>query len=342
MAGETKDPPAAGGSGGAGSARERAAVDRAHPRARVFALLALAATLALVSRGVNAAYHAATDSFVAPLIFSPDSDAVIQNRMTINRLVSERQDLTDRVRELEGAIQVDDEAIRQLSRLVGSKAAESLLDAANARHAEMEAALRGRADYLTTLEKDFAAGLTVKSEVTRETAALHQARAALMEGVREQLSGNEQITRLKLDLLKTHAERQGKAAQLASSLEALRRMDELMAQVRERPLFRAVEQSQNVAFVPYKELEGVRSGGTVYHCRMWGFLSCAAVGTVSEILPGEVVTLDPWGSSSRGQYAVLDLADPTAAKARSLRVRPGDDRRAAVTASVAAREGTRN
>jgi len=45
------------------------------------------------------------------------------------------------------------------------------------------------------------------------------------------------------------------------------------------------------------------------------------VGTVSELVPGEVVQPDPWGASTRGQYAVLDLRDHRSARSKTLRVR---------------------
>ena len=40
------------------------------------------------------------------------------------------------------------------------------------------------------------------------------------------------------------------------------------------------------------------------------------------VLPGEVVTQDPWGEMARGQYAVLLLDDKDAVRERVLRVRP--------------------
>ena len=46
------------------------------------------------------------------------------------------------------------------------------------------------------------------------------------------------------------------------------------------------------------------------------------VGRVAEVLPGEVVTQDPWGTIARGQYAILELSDHDAAKEKVLRARP--------------------
>jgi hypothetical protein len=89
-------------------------------------------------------------------------------------------------------------------------------------------------------------------------------------------------------------------------------------------MFRATEGRQNVAFVTYKEITGVLPGSDVVRCELWGILGCSRVGTVSEVVPGEVTMPDPWGTVGRGQYALLDLTDITAAQSRSLRVRnPG-------------------
>jgi hypothetical protein len=49
--------------------------------------------------------------------------------------------------------------------------------------------------------------------------------------------------------------------------------------------------------------------------------NCHEVGRVTEVVPGEVATQDPWGELARGQYVVLALDDPPAVRARVLRVR---------------------
>jgi hypothetical protein len=42
---------------------------------------------------------------------------------------------------------------------------------------------------------------------------------------------------------------------------------------------------------------------------------------VSQMVPGEVVQADPWGSQVRGEYVVLDLTEHEAARAKTLRIR---------------------
>ena len=96
---------------------------------------------------------------------------------------------------------------------------------------------------------------------------------------------------------------------------------EMLAELESRPLYRAIEESVDVAFVPYDQLDGVQPGGRVLSC-LWGVILCEEVGEVTEVLAGEVATLDPWGEPARGQYAILDLDDPAAVRARSLRIRP--------------------
>jgi hypothetical protein len=45
------------------------------------------------------------------------------------------------------------------------------------------------------------------------------------------------------------------------------------------------------------------------------------VGTVTELVSGEVITQDPWGELARGQYVILEMRDRAALFERVLRVR---------------------
>jgi hypothetical protein len=96
--------------------------------------------------------------------------------------------------------------------------------------------------------------------------------------------------------------------------------DELLAQLQQRPLFRAMQANTDVAFVPYEQLDGVRTGDPVLAC-FKGLVNCRAVGQVTRLLEGEVVMEDPWGEKARGRYAILELFDATAHRERTLRVR---------------------
>src|SRR5439155_22210563 len=112
--------------------------------------------------------------------------------------------------------------------------------------------------------------------------------------------------------------RKALVAQRRIAVSGITKMDEILATLRARPLYRAVQASTDVAFVPYTQLDGVQPGGRVYRCA-WGVFACRPVGAIAEVLPGEVATVDPWGEPARGRYAILSLLDHEAAREKTLR-----------------------
>lgn len=77
----------------------------------------------------------------------------------------------------------------------------------------------------------------------------------------------------------------------------------------------------SLAFVPYTHVPNIKANATLYDCRVLSMFACTPVGRVVELLPGEVAETDPAGTQARGQYAVMQLTDPSAAEADSLSVR---------------------
>lgn len=153
-----------------------------------------------------------------------------------------------------------------------------------------------------------------------ETTATARAMAGT-GGTADMLARQEQGIRIDLELTRLASEARAKEAQRSALQQRIAKIDELSIQLRSRPIFRAVEQSLDVAFAPYTQMSGVQPGAPVYSC-VWGLFSCRPVGTVTEVVPGEVVLPDPWGSQARGQYVVLQLVDHESAKAKTLRIRP--------------------
>jgi hypothetical protein len=96
----------------------------------------------------------------------------------------------------------------------------------------------------------------------------------------------------------------------------------------ETTLNAATEDARALAFVPYTHVSQIKANATLYECRVFSMFACEPVGRVVELLPGEV-ELPPTevanamkpASPARGQYAVMQLTDPRAAEAESLRVR---------------------
>lgn len=134
------------------------------------------------------------------------------------------------------------------------------------------------------------------------------------------VKGDERELRIELEILRLEADARGHRALRAAALEGLARERELLAELEARPLHRAMKAATDVAFVPYDQLDAVAAGARVLDCT-WGVFACSQVGVVGEVLPGEVVTQDPWGELARGQYVVLVLSDESAVRERVLRVR---------------------
>lgn len=76
-----------------------------------------------------------------------------------------------------------------------------------------------------------------------------------------------------------------------------------------------------LAFVPQSHVSLIKVNAAVYECRLWSMFACEPVGRVVRLLPGEVARTDKSGGRARGQYAVVQLTDPSAADAESLRIR---------------------
>jgi hypothetical protein len=208
------------------------------------------------------------------------------------------------------------------------------------------------ADQRTLTQKaqaDLASGVISRTDYAKEAQALDQMQIALLDNARargdsqaalheaelaqwamrrpddapltpELMAHEEQVIRLELEISHLASEKRSKVAERTALNDRVAKLDELAAQLRSRPIYQAAEKSLDVAFVPYSQIDGVESGGKVYAC-VWSLFFCKQVGTVAELVPGEVVLPDPWGTSARGQYAVLSLWSPEAARLKTLRVR---------------------
>jgi hypothetical protein len=206
--------------------------------------------------------------------------------------------------------------------------------------------------YVKELERQMSAGLVRRSDVAREENELRRLQLLELQNQREQVGAEtrrheielmrqslstarpaanatapdvlryrEQLLRIELELISLDADLRGKLAELVAAKAQAQRLDRLIEQIKSRPLYRAIEEQQFLAFVPYTQLDQVTTDAALYECRLWSAFDCVKVGRVLEVLPGEVVAQDPWGSPARGQYAVMDLAYPRAANAKVLRVR---------------------
>jgi hypothetical protein len=148
----------------------------------------------------------------------------------------------------------------------------------------------------------------------------HHARSQLSPDV---IKFYDDQVRVELEVARLEAEKRSALAHRSAAQGALDDMGQLLRELESRPLYRAMLQSTDLAFVPYEHLRRFAVGDDVVAC-VWSVFACRTVGTVSEVVPGEVVTQDPWGELARGQYVVLEMRDRSALFERVLRVRHGE------------------
>jgi len=252
-----------------------------------------------------------------------------------------------RLRELK---RTSSDALHWTSKMTSQKASVSAaeLDALESQKRVIVDMLAEQQDLTSKAQKDVEAGIISRSDFAKQQQALSQVQLALLDNTRamsrgqsalvesnlarqalaeqsapqmpELVTRQEQMIRVDLEIVRIDAERRAKVAQRDALVERVAQVDEMVQQIEERPLFQAVDKDLELAFVPYTQLSGVAPGAEVYSC-VWGLFWCHAVGNVSQMVPGEVVQADPWGSQVRGEYVVLDLHDHDAARAKTLRIR---------------------
>ena len=236
------------------------------------------------------------------------------------------------------------------TRMTSQKAREAAaeLDALTSQKQVLTDMVASQQRLAARAQKDFDAGLISRSELAHQQQALNEMRLAMLDNGRATVRGEsaqeesilaqqalvrsdapqtpelvnrqEQLIRVDLEIVRLDSERRAKSAERDALAERIAQIDEMVEQIEERPLFQALDKDLELAFVPYSQLEGMTAGAEVYDC-LWGVVFCRSVGTVSARVPGEVTQADPWGSSTRGEYVVLDLKDHGAAHAKTLRIR---------------------
>ena len=309
-----------------------------------------------------------SDSWIAPISLSPDSDSVLQMNLQLTRERAEMERVEAEMMRIDAEIAAIDSGLERLGSLRHTSdevfaygADESSVEEASLIRAvhnlrdervilerliarqqhevelaqqHLTAGLIERRDYevqaqqLDRLELQRIASVraldeaeTLRRHAGRSTAQLRSSAGGSQDSrMPEIVERHEAETRLELEIIRLEAERRGLVATRDVGQRSLAELEEVMHSIEARPLYQATQREMEVAFVPYQQLDGVHAGAPIIRCHA-GIFFCERVGTVHEVMPGEVVTQDPWGELARGRYAVLDLTDATAVQERILRVR---------------------
>jgi hypothetical protein len=340
---------------------------------RIFALSALTAVGGSLLWLAIAIVRVFSDSWIAPISLSPDSDAVLQMDLQLTRERAEMQRVSAEIARIDAEVEAIDEGIERLGALRNTSdevftygADESSLEAASLtrtiRNLQSERTILGRLierqqHEVELAQQHLAAGLierrdleaqeqtldslelqrianaraideaeTLRHEASTSAAQLRSSAHGAATGAAtdavmpEIVARHEADARLEVEIVRLEAERRGLVAMRAMGQQSLDELNEVMGEIEARPLYQATQRQMDVAFVPYEQLGGVSVGHELIRCHA-GIFFCEHVGTIREVMPGEVVTQDPWGELARGRYAVLQLDDPSAVEERILRVR---------------------
>jgi hypothetical protein len=101
-------------------------------------------------------------------------------------------------------------------------------------------------------------------------------------------------------------------------ITSLGRQDKIIDGLNQSAYLRAIADGATVALVPYTNLGNVTKGTALYGCRL-DMLGCHQVGTVLEVLPGEVQVRNPARDELvRGRMLSMQMSEPDAAQDKVL------------------------
>jgi hypothetical protein len=190
------------------------AKDKPTVKSRIFSAATLCGVLTLLGYAGNGIYRIATDEFVAPCVLSPDSDLVIQSKLSMAQLVAERFHATTRREELDVTVEAADKAIAELEELKES-AARGLdftaalsekqatshttdLRALARQHDDLVAMVAQQEAFTTQVKKDLEAGLAAKADYSRASQTLSQMKIAIIDNDRARITTESSMDEVNL------------------------------------------------------------------------------------------------------------------------------------------------
>jgi Mn-dependent DtxR family transcriptional regulator len=291
---------------------------------------------------------AVTGSRLSMTSLTTEREAAGAHREVLEQELHVTRESLDRLRQLHGKVQRAVVVSYELT-ANSERTSQQELQTLRSQKAVLDGAMSEQLGYVDEIGKRVESGLAHGAELVRERSELRRLKLLQLQRERDEVTAQnhvrelsltkaaqrgattkttpevlrleEQLLRLELEIKRLQADESGKLAELTAANAQIVRLDDLIGHLQQRPLYRAIEQKQTLAFVPYKQLRDVHAGSAIYECKVWSMFSCERVGRIKGMLAGEVDAVDPWGSPSRGEYAVMELSESGAVTAKTLRVR---------------------
>jgi len=173
----------------------------AHLRTRVAAIGMLGATAAALLWVAINVFYICTDSWVAPIRLSPDSDKVIQLRLQLDRQLSDLARVEAEVARIDGDVEAIDAAVERLTGMRGQsrdsmtwqagvrgeevRRLGRVIDNLRRQHELLDRLQRRQAEVTGEARGDLEAGLVDRDEVRRQEQSLDALELSIAENARQ-------------------------------------------------------------------------------------------------------------------------------------------------------------
>jgi hypothetical protein len=308
-----------------------------------FAILTLIVVV-LVGYIATTAFFYFSKTWMTPTVVSASDEKVVQLKTELAAQQNQRDKVAAELHDAERAVEAEQAfqlefgkaikadldgrklALDRVRQLAGAAASTRVqIRSTNEQYAKASAA-KMQQDYDAHLidQKSMLGGNFQLAQISTSTLSLAE-RQAELERQAQELSAQtrsldallaQKDTALSYDVLKIKRDYDTSKLALAKALEArstlkagLARQDEIIDGLKKSAYLRALADKATVALVPYSNLDGVQKGTSLYACKL-SMVWCREVGTVVEVLPGEVTFKHPHRDMTvRGQMVELRLSD---------------------------------
>jgi len=315
-----------------------------------FAILTVI-VIVLIGYIVTTAFFFVSDSWVVPMAISPTDEKVLSLQQQVAAQQTSRDKTAADLDDAERAIAVQEEFQAEFAKAIksdldGRKAAlDRMHDLASAAASTRAQIRRSNNAYASASQRQMAqewrAGLIDRQQMLAgkfqvaqistsnltlaERQAEYESRAQDLEAqtrsLEALLANTASEGAMSYDVLKIKQEYENSRLETQKAIEtrdmlklALEREEKLLKALQQSSYLRALGDHAQVAFVPYGNLTKVEKGRSLYGCKL-GMVICHKVGTVLEVLPGEVQFKHPHKDKMlRGQMVELKLDDNSAAE----------------------------
>lgn len=297
------------------------------------------------------AFYFFNRTWVAPIVISASDENVVALQSQLAAQENQRANLVGELQQAERAIAAEQlfhlqfvKAIKKdlAGRRIALDRAKQLSQAAATTREEIRTT---NADYsqstVARMGDDFAAGMIDRDAMLAGKVQLAQISTANLSLAERQNEFDERAAELAVQTQSLDAILANKSATAALSYDVLRiardyeasklalarelgnrdrlkasieRQDQIIAGLNRSSYLRAIADHATVALVPYANLGNVKKGTPLYGCRL-KMMICRQVGTVLEVLPGEVQVRHPSRDMIvRGRMVEMQLSEPDAAQ----------------------------